>query len=176
MRLGRASGTQLLRDGQALLPLPADHAERHAAAYVAELEDFAKVVAGADSHGADGEDAVAALRLALLARRSAATGAPGRSRSLRPMRTAVRLAIAGGPPAVAPGRHVRWPQITDSDRAALARVLDSGELYGPNAPETVELEREWAAYVGARFALLTNSGTAALHCAVVAADVQRATR
>ena len=76
MRLGRASGTQLLRDGQALLPLPADHAERHAAAYVAELEDFVKVVAGADSHGADGEDAVAALRLALLARRSAATGAP----------------------------------------------------------------------------------------------------
>ncbi len=88
------------------------------------------------------------------------------------MRTAVRLAIAGGPPAVAPGSHVRWPQITDSDRAALARVLDSGELYGPNAPETVELEREWAAYVGARFALLTNSGTAALHCAVVAAGVR----
>ena len=76
MRLGRTSGTELLRHGHALSPLPGDHAERHAAAYAAELEDFAKVMAGADSHGADGEDAVAALRLALLARRSAATGAP----------------------------------------------------------------------------------------------------
>ena len=76
MRLGRTSGTELLRHGHALSPLPGDHAERHAAAYVAELEDFAKLVAGADSHGADGEDAVAALRLALLARRSAVTGAP----------------------------------------------------------------------------------------------------
>jgi predicted dehydrogenase len=76
MRVARRAGTELLRDGHALLPVPGDHAERHEAAYVAELEQFAKVVAGADSHGADGEDAVAALRLALLARRSAATGAP----------------------------------------------------------------------------------------------------
>jgi myo-inositol 2-dehydrogenase/D-chiro-inositol 1-dehydrogenase len=76
MRVGRASGTELLRDGVAQMPLPGDHAERHAAAYVAELEHFTEVVAGADSHSADGEDAVAALRLALLARRSAATGAP----------------------------------------------------------------------------------------------------
>jgi perosamine synthetase len=53
-----------------------------------------------------------------------------------------------------------------------ARRLDSGVLYGPNAPETAALEREWAAYTGTRFALLTNSGTAALHCAVVAAGVR----
>jgi predicted dehydrogenase len=94
--VGRASGTELLRDGVAQMPLPGDHAERHAAAYMAELEHFARVVAGgkppdaslpdahplgADSPGVDspvagGDDAVAALRLALLARRSAATGAP----------------------------------------------------------------------------------------------------
>ena len=96
MRLGRASETELLRDGVARAPLPADHAERHDAAYVAELEHFAAVVArttahspgspaadtlgadapGAGSQPAGGDDAVAALRLALLARRSAATGAP----------------------------------------------------------------------------------------------------
>jgi predicted dehydrogenase len=81
MRVGGASGTELLRNGLAQTPLPADHAERHEGAYVAELEHFARVVAGADSPGADspgadGDDAVAALRLALLARRSAATGAP----------------------------------------------------------------------------------------------------
>jgi perosamine synthetase len=88
------------------------------------------------------------------------------------MKTAVRLAIAGGRPAVPPGSHARWPEITDEDRAAVGRVLDSGVLYGPNAPETAALEREWSAYTGGRFALLTNSGTAALHCAVVAAGVR----
>lgn len=88
------------------------------------------------------------------------------------MKTALRLAIAGGLPAVPPGSHARWPEIADADRAALERVLDSGVLYGPNAPETAALEREWAAYTGTQFALLTNSGTAALHCAVVAAGVR----
>ena len=34
------------------------------------------------------------------------------------------LAIAGGPAAVAPGSHERWPSITAADRAALERVLD----------------------------------------------------
>jgi dTDP-4-amino-4,6-dideoxygalactose transaminase len=87
------------------------------------------------------------------------------------VRTAHALAIAGGRPAVPPGSHERWPQITAADRAALARVLDRGVLWGPNAPEVTALEAEWAEYVGTRFCLLTNSGTAALHCAVVAAGV-----
>jgi len=86
--------------------------------------------------------------------------------------TASALAIAGGPAAVAPGSHERWPSITAADRAALERVLDRGELWGPNAPEVSALEEEWAAYVGTRFCLMTNSGTAALHCAVVAAGVR----
>jgi len=46
---------------------------------VAELEHFAAVVLGAAPAGADGEDAVAALKLALLARRSVATRTPGRA-------------------------------------------------------------------------------------------------
>jgi predicted dehydrogenase len=81
------AGVELLRDGLAHTPLPVDHAARHGAAYVAELRHFAAVVAGAAARSgaavggaapraASGDDAVAALRLALLARRSAATGAP----------------------------------------------------------------------------------------------------
>ena len=50
-------------------------------------------------------------------------------------------------------------------------MLDSGTLWGPNAPEVTALQREWADYVGTRYCLLTNSGTAALHCAVAAAGV-----
>jgi perosamine synthetase len=88
------------------------------------------------------------------------------------VRTAAALAVEGGTPAVAPGSHRHWPEITAADRAAIGRVLDRGELWGPNAPEVCALQREWAEFVGARFCLLTNSGTAALHCAVVAAGVR----
>jgi dTDP-4-amino-4,6-dideoxygalactose transaminase len=87
------------------------------------------------------------------------------------MRTTTQLAIAGGPSAVPPGSHRRWPEITAADRAALTRVLDRGVLWGPNAPEVTALEEEWAAYVGTCHCLLVNSGTAALHGAVVGAGI-----
>jgi predicted dehydrogenase len=74
-RLRHAPSFELLRDGRATAPLPPDHEARHAAAYAAELDHFAGL-AGPGLRPADGADAVAALRLALLARRSAATGAP----------------------------------------------------------------------------------------------------
>jgi predicted dehydrogenase len=75
-RAGRpGAGVQLLRDGRVSGPLPPDHAQAHAAAYLAELEGFGELVLGGPARGARGADAVAALELALLARRSAATGA-----------------------------------------------------------------------------------------------------
>lgn len=67
---------ELLRDGRASVPLPGDHSQHHDAAYVAELEHFGQVALGGPARGAGGADALAALRLALLARRSAAIGAP----------------------------------------------------------------------------------------------------
>jgi dTDP-4-amino-4,6-dideoxygalactose transaminase len=86
--------------------------------------------------------------------------------------TVNELAINGGPPAVPKGAHVSWPQITAADREALSAVLDRGELWGPNAPEVTALADEWASYVGASHCVVVNSGTAALHCAVVAAGVR----
>jgi perosamine synthetase len=86
--------------------------------------------------------------------------------------TMTALAMTGGAQAVPAGSHRRWPEITAGDRAALARVLDRGELWGPNAPEVTALQEEWAHYVGTRFCLVVNSGTAALHCAVAAAGVR----
>jgi len=50
-------------------------------------------------------------------------------------------------------------------------VLDRGVLSGHFAPEVRGLEREWASYVGAKHAIATNSGTAALHIALMAAGV-----
>jgi perosamine synthetase len=65
----------------------------------------------------------------------------------------------------------RWPILTQDDRAAVARVLDRGVLSGAGAPEMRGLEAEFAAAIGARFCLATNSGTAALHIALAAAGV-----
>ena len=85
---------------------------------------------------------------------------------------ATALAMVGGAPVVPAGAHRRWPEITEQDRAAIMRVLDRGELWGPNAPEVTALQDEWARYVGAEFCLMTNSGTAALHCGLAAAGVE----
>ncbi len=64
-----------------------------------------------------------------------------------------------------------WPILSDADRAALQRVLDRGVLSGAGAPEMTALEEEFAASLGSRFCLATNSGTAALHIALAAAGV-----
>ncbi len=82
-----------------------------------------------------------------------------------------RLAVSGGKPSVDAARHVRWPVLTAADKAAVMGVLERGVLSGPFAPEVRGLEREFATYLGAKFGLATNSGTSALHVAVVAAGV-----
>jgi myo-inositol 2-dehydrogenase/D-chiro-inositol 1-dehydrogenase len=66
----------LLQDGRASAWLSLDHAERHAAAYVAELEHFGELAMGRRSGRSTGDDAVAALELAGIAKRSAQSGAP----------------------------------------------------------------------------------------------------
>ena len=83
-----------------------------------------------------------------------------------------RLAIFGGTPVVEDGITRSWPQVRDDDRQAVLRVLERGRLGGPRAPEAVALQEEWAAYCGVRHSLATNSGTAALHLALIAAGVQ----
>jgi myo-inositol 2-dehydrogenase/D-chiro-inositol 1-dehydrogenase len=67
----RRDGTELLRDGTVKAALTCDHAQRHSVAYVAELEQFAAVATGRAKPAVTGADALAALRLAEEARRSA---------------------------------------------------------------------------------------------------------
>src|SRR5881296_1678611 len=73
--------------------------------------------------------------------------------------------------ATGPVTPQRWPIVTHEDRAAVARVLDRGVLSGAGAPEMRGLEAEFAAAIGARFCLATNSGTSALHIALAAAGI-----
>jgi myo-inositol 2-dehydrogenase/D-chiro-inositol 1-dehydrogenase len=69
-------GCELLADGRASTVLAENHAARHAAAYVAELEHFGNIAAGRGDPRVGGEDAAAALELAELACRAAARGTP----------------------------------------------------------------------------------------------------
>jgi perosamine synthetase len=82
------------------------------------------------------------------------------------------LAIEGGPPTIEPGRHRHWPDITKEDYDAINHVLQSGELWGAYGEQVTALQDEWAEYCGTKYCLAVNSGTAALHCGVVAVGVE----
>jgi dTDP-4-amino-4,6-dideoxygalactose transaminase len=81
------------------------------------------------------------------------------------------LAIAGGTPVLGREDYGNWPVITEDDRRLVNEVLDSGIVAGGTGPQVVALEKEWAAFTGARHCLTTGSGTAALHMALAAVDV-----
>jgi dTDP-4-amino-4,6-dideoxygalactose transaminase len=86
--------------------------------------------------------------------------------------TAERLAVFGGQPAVTPGaRRTRWPRWTDAEVDELGRVLRQEQLFGCDAPQVAQLEREWAERVGVPHCAAVSSGTAALHSALWAAGV-----
>lgn len=77
-----------------------------------------------------------------------------------------RLAINGGTRTVPEGTIKKWPPIDDIDKEyVLASLRGNNHAFGPNC---TKLEEEWAAWNGNRYAITTNSGTAALHMAVAA--------
>jgi dTDP-4-amino-4,6-dideoxygalactose transaminase len=82
-----------------------------------------------------------------------------------------KLALYGGSPVLRPEDHGRWPQVTQADRDAVMAVLDRGLFSGMYAPATRAFEADFAAYAGAKHALLTHCGTSALQLAVAAAGV-----
>src|SRR5947207_14744855 len=85
--------------------------------------------------------------------------------------TASPLALHGGPRAVRgeAGDLFRWPIITPEDEDAALEVLRAGKMSGTEI--TQQLEREFAEWHGAGFALGHNTGTAALHAAMFGCGV-----
>jgi perosamine synthetase len=83
----------------------------------------------------------------------------------------VTIALFGGTPVLKLEDHHLWPAIGEDERRAVSRVLDRNVLSGATAPECVALERELAEYAHVKYALLTHSGTSALHLAVAAAGI-----
>jgi len=96
---------------------------------------------------------------------------PGVERDKRKLQMSETLAIEGGRPVVDASEVQPWPILDDRDRQAVLRVFDSGYLCGAEAPEVTALENEWAAYIGRKHCLTTNSGTAALHMALAALNI-----
>jgi dTDP-4-amino-4,6-dideoxygalactose transaminase len=87
--------------------------------------------------------------------------------------TVENLAIHGAAPAVPPGLiEERWPIVTDDDVEAVVATLRSGRLSWINNDAVPALERAWADYIGSRYCIAMNSGTAALHAAAAAAGVE----
>src|SRR3990170_1887752 len=85
------------------------------------------------------------------------------------------LAMFGGMPAVrAEYRRLEWPGVTDADRGAVGRVLDSRKFTvgAKNEAEIHGLEREWAEFCDTRHAVSVNSGTVALELALAALGLQ----
>ena len=79
-----------------------------------------------------------------------------------------KLAILGGPKAVPEGTVKKWPPVDDVDRKMVMAALEGNcHTFGPNCQK---FQEEFAAWNGNKFAINTNSGTAALHMAIAACD------
>lgn len=80
-----------------------------------------------------------------------------------------KLAINGGYPVRGGKIYYGRQWVDESDVTAVADVLRSD--YITCGPKVDEMERELAAYTGAKYAVAVSNGTAALHCACIAAGI-----
>src|SRR5215203_1689674 len=77
-----------------------------------------------------------------------------------------KLAILGGEPVIPQGTVKGWPLVDEVDEQyVLASLRGANHAFGPNC---VAFEKEFAEWNGNKYAITTNSGTAALHMAVAA--------
>jgi perosamine synthetase len=85
-----------------------------------------------------------------------------------------KLAINGGSRSVPEDLEIStdWPIVTNEDKKALNRVIDSGDFWGKDHSETKALEREYAEYTGMKYCLALNSGTSALHACVAGIGIE----
>ncbi|MBY8869536.1 MULTISPECIES: DegT/DnrJ/EryC1/StrS family aminotransferase [Streptomyces] len=86
-----------------------------------------------------------------------------------------QLAMFGSKPVVRPEhRRLEWPVVTQADKDAVLRALDSRKFTvgAKNEQEISGLEREWAEFCDTRYAVAVNSGTVALELALTALGLQ----
>ncbi|MBT4935449.1 UDP-4-amino-4,6-dideoxy-N-acetyl-beta-L-altrosamine transaminase [Candidatus Woesearchaeota archaeon] len=81
----------------------------------------------------------------------------------------IQLAIDGGKPVRENFLPYATQWIGEEERREVLSVLDSNWL--TTGPKCTQFEKDIAAFVGAKYAVAVNSGTAALHCCVGALDI-----
>jgi dTDP-4-amino-4,6-dideoxygalactose transaminase len=80
-----------------------------------------------------------------------------------------KLAIYGGPKTLQAGDIKPWPPIDRTDEELVLNALHAEKQ--ARGDHNIALEKEFAAWNGNRYALFTNSGTAALHMGLVGCGV-----
>lgn len=88
------------------------------------------------------------------------------------MPRADQLAMNGGKPAKTTP-YGAGPKHLPAEKAAVAAVLERGELPFSRGPEVMALREKWAAMYGAKHCITTSSGTAAIHTAMGALGIGR---
>ncbi len=85
-----------------------------------------------------------------------------------------KLALFGGQPVYQEKRILedQWPVTIDEDREAVERVFRNGHFTGLHDPEVEALEKEYAEYVGTKYAMAFGTGTSSLHAAVAASGLK----
>ncbi len=79
------------------------------------------------------------------------------------------LAIYGGPRTLDPSRIQPWPPVDQRDEELVLNALHAEKQ--ARGDHSIALEREFAEWNGNRYAIFTNSGTAALHMGLVGCGV-----
>lgn len=85
---------------------------------------------------------------------------------------AVKLAIHDGERTVPQGVVKPWPEITEADRQAVAEVLSVANIQEQQNIQAAGLAKEWAEYMGMKYCIPVNSGTAALHMCVAGLGIE----
>ncbi|MBE6911927.1 MAG: DegT/DnrJ/EryC1/StrS family aminotransferase [Ruminococcaceae bacterium] len=82
-----------------------------------------------------------------------------------------KLALLGGEKFVTKeaGDMFKWPIVTKEDEEAVLEVLRAGAM--SDSSVTKAFEEDWCKWTGSKYALGTNNGTSALHCAMFGCGV-----
>lgn len=83
------------------------------------------------------------------------------------------LAINGGKPVVSEGLKIKWPIFDDADKKALIEVFESGKWCSVKQPEgkVAQVEKEFARFIGTKYAMAVPNGTDALILAFKACGI-----
>ena len=83
-----------------------------------------------------------------------------------------KLAIHGGKRTVPEGFVKPWPHVTEAEEKAVMEVVKTARITQQQQPQSEGLAKEWAEYMGVKYCIPVNSGTAALHMCVAGLGIE----